>query len=152
MGLGIAKAKPKYTPPKVCKKATTVLLPTWNFVACPNVPYLHVTLYWPQELVGLSELTITHWRLERLDVDHCSWALENQNLKGNNAGCEVTFFPAGPQLAVAMGYTTPALDTLTYIANFTDYDSRKPKLLLPSRIPFDGFTSARADAGMEITI
>jgi hypothetical protein len=152
MGLGISKPKPKYTPPKVCKKAATVLLPTWNFIACPNVPFVTLKVMLPAELGGLTKDTIAVWRLPRDPGDLCLWFTNQLTVAGFVAEASVAFNPLGPMLTVVFRYLNNGLQSYSYSRGFTDYDSRKPKLLLPSTIPPTPFTDSAATATALITI
>jgi hypothetical protein len=152
MGLSISYRRPKYTPPKVCKKATTVLLPSWQAVDCPDVETITMRVTWPDEPFALSTPFQAVYKLQR--TSPCRWekfGIVIPAAHGTGA-ISVEFITFGPFLQVDMLYTWDPGRDYGYTQTFGDYDSRKPRLLLPSIIPPDTSTQATAPVQATITI
>lgn len=152
MGLSISKRRPKYTPPKVCKKSATVLLPTWQRVECPDVETLTMRVVWPAEHLALPNDFIAVYKLSR--TAPCHWQKFGIIIPGahGTGAADVQFTPFGPFLDVELLYTWDVGHDYGYTEQFGDYDSRKPKLLLPSPIGPDFSTLALSVATALITI
>jgi hypothetical protein len=152
MGLKWSVPRPKYTPPKTCKKAATVQLFSWEKVDCPNVSSITARVTWPAETLGLQNEVISVYNLPRLTSNPCVWMANNLFAGTFTAAMEVNFHPLGPTLDVYLVNVAPTLRAFGYGWTFDDYDSRKPKLLLPSNIPWDPSTYAQGVASCLLTL
>lgn len=149
-----SKVRPKYTPPKVCKKSATVLLPTWNFIQCPKVQTLTIKIQWPEEeLLPLPSVQTTINKANQDPTDPCTWIFSGNFLDQSYVG-RINFNPIGPELTIEFERFFTGTPTLYYLygSAFGDYDSRKPKLLLPSNIEPDTTSFARQWALAQVTI
>jgi hypothetical protein len=137
MGLGIAKATPKYTPPKVCKKVKKVPSPPWKSVDCPQVPTLTLRVTWPFEHFAIQRDTTRIYRVPQFSP--CRWIKTDGFVPGahGQATLEVIFNTGGPTLDVFIGYTWDPGHDFNYSHRFGDYNSHQTKLLLPSGIEPD---------------
>lgn len=78
MALGIAKARPKYTPPKLCKahSSTTTILLFWDFGQCPTANTITLQCWLPAESGGLLHPALFIHTMHQDNADHCHYVGE----------------------------------------------------------------------------
>jgi hypothetical protein len=151
MALGISKATPKYTPPKVCKKVKKVISPPWGKVDCPTVQRLTAIVTWPAEQFALNHDVRLIYILEK--TAPCTWTKNDGYVPGAHgfAALFVQFRPFGPELEVEIGYQWDPGHNFNYSHLFADYNAHQTKLLVPVGIEPDASGEAENIAILFLT-